>query len=64
MSADISPAPTEAEAAAILAAVEALWPRPVSVSGPETVSAWRFSSRPWLRDPVAARRSGIRRPWY
>ena len=64
MNTDISPAPTEAEAAAILAAVEALWPRPVSVSGPETVSAWRFSARPWARDPIAARRSGIRRPWY
>ncbi|MEY2974051.1 MAG: hypothetical protein RIR49_471 [Actinomycetota bacterium] len=64
MSAEISPAPTEVEAAAILAAVEALWPRPVAPSTVETVSAWRFSSRPWLRDPVSARRSGIRRPWY
>jgi hypothetical protein len=52
--------PTEAEVAAILAAVEALWPRPPA---PDEASRqphpWRFSGRWWAR-PVAARRI---RPW-
>lgn len=52
--------PTEAEVAAILAAVEALWPRPVAPEpGPTGPHPWRFSGRWWAR-PVAARRN---RPW-
>lgn len=53
--------PTEEELAAILAAVELLWPRPVAVEQPQrdTTPAWRFSGRWWAR-PVAARRD---RPW-
>lgn len=55
-SAGIAPAPTEEEAAAIMAAVEALWPKPVvqSVAEPKP-SAWRFSGRWWSR-PVPVRR--------
>ena len=53
---------TDEEAAAIVAAIEAFWPRPVVVL-PEAAkrpSAWRFSGRWWSR-PVPARRD---RPWY
>ncbi|MDQ6784989.1 MAG: hypothetical protein M3063_16450 [Actinomycetota bacterium] len=52
--------PTEAEVAAIVAAVEALWPRPVAGHpAPSGPPPWRFSGRWWAR-PVAARRN---RPW-
>ena len=51
--------PTPAEMAAIVAAVEVAWPRPVVVAA-ETVDrppVWRFSGRWWLpRRPVAAGR--------
>ena len=59
---NISPAPTEEEAAAIVAAIEALWPRPVTVveTPGRPANAWRYSGRWWSR-PVAARRD---RPWY
>ena len=53
---------TDEEAAAIVAAIDAFWPRPVVVL-PEAAkrpSAWRFSGRWWSR-PVPARRD---RPWY
>ena len=54
---EISPAPTEAEAVAIVAAVEALWPRPMMVieSEPERVPTWRFSGRWWAK-PLPSRR--------
>lgn len=54
----ITPAPTEEEAVAIVAAVEALWPKPVMlVDDEETrrVPTWRFSARWWAK-PLAARR--------
>jgi hypothetical protein len=53
----ISPAPTDEEAAAIVASVQALWPRPVSmVAEPVTREpTWRFSGRWWAK-PVNARR--------
>ena len=58
--ASIKPTPTEEEVAAIMAAIDVTWPRPVvvstAVSGPP---AWRFSSR-WWRRPIPARRE---RPW-
>jgi len=59
---DVNPAPTELEAAAIVAAMEALWPRPVLVATEEEhrTAAWRFSGRWWAR-PIAARRD---RPHY
>ena len=59
--ATISPAPTGEEAAAIVAAVEVLWPKPVAVGHPERdrTLAWRFSGRWWQRDRFA----GADRPW-
>lgn len=52
--------PTDEEVAAILAAVELVWPRAVSrgPKPPEARSHWRFSGRWWLASnlPVAARR--------
>lgn len=57
----ISPAPTDEEAAAIVAAVEAMWPRPtlaVADEGPRSLG-WRFSGRWWRRDRHAA----ADRPW-
>lgn len=58
----ISPTPTDEEAAAVVAAIEALWPRPVIAADEASRRAgpWRFSGRWWSR-PVAARRE---RPWY
>jgi hypothetical protein len=58
----LTPEPTEAEAAAIVAAVEVLWPRPTVLADepPRRAPAWRFSGRWWAR-PVAARRD---RPFY
>ncbi len=47
----ISPAPTSQEAAAIAAAIEMLWPKPVLISSPpSTGTAWRFSGRHWVTD--------------
>lgn len=60
---EVRPAPTEEEAAAIVAAFEAVWPRPVVVSSsaaPSHQSAWRFSGRWWAK-PIAARRD---RPFH
>jgi hypothetical protein len=57
----ITPAPTDEEAAAIVAAVEALWPRPVADFALERrrAGAWRFSGR-WWTQPLPLRRA---RPW-
>jgi hypothetical protein len=54
---DVSPPPTTDEVVAIVAAVEALWPRPVVAAQEEAPrsTAWRFSGRWWSR-PVPARR--------
>ncbi|MFZ4810119.1 MAG: hypothetical protein ACOYL9_02135 [Ilumatobacteraceae bacterium] len=53
----ISPVPTEEEAVAITAAVEALWPRPILVVDREAarVPSWRFSGRWWAK-PLPSRR--------
>jgi hypothetical protein len=54
-------APTDEEAAAIVAAVEALWPKP-SIAVPverRGTLAWRFSGRWWQRDRMAH----PERPW-
>lgn len=51
---------TDEEVAAIIAAVEAVWPRPAA--GPPLVeepSRWRFSGRWWVK-PLPIRRE---RPW-
>ena len=57
----ISPAPTDEEAAAIVAATEALWPKPLMAFEAERdrSSAWRFSGRWWQRDRFA----NSDRPW-
>jgi hypothetical protein len=52
------PEPTDEELAAIVAAIEVTWPRPVAVAGAE-LPRWRFSGRWWTK-PVPLRRV---RPW-
>ncbi len=56
---DIRPVPTDEEAAAIAAAIEAGWPRPAADDGGPDVPRWRFSGR-WWGKPIPLRR---RRPW-
>jgi hypothetical protein len=48
---------TEEEVAAITAAVEALWPKPVFVEQTprQRKPAWRFSNRWWMPSPIARR---------
>jgi hypothetical protein len=58
----MTPVPTDEEAAAIVAAVEHLWPQTVLVVAdepPARAAEWRFSGRWWTK-PVATRRV---RPW-
>ena len=53
-----SGAPSEEEAVAIVAAVEALWPRPVVLVAEQPdarTASWRFSGR-WWAQPVPHRR--------
>jgi hypothetical protein len=55
--------PTPEELAAIVAAVEVAWPRPVVITPTPPVAGaagWRFSGR-WWRKPVPVRRD---RPWF
>ena len=53
--------PSPEELAAIVAAIEMSWPRPVAAATePEAPPPWRFSGRWWAR-PIAARRD---RPWF
>ncbi|CAN5859323.1 MAG: hypothetical protein ACR2HP_08455 [Ilumatobacteraceae bacterium] len=61
MPATITPVPTDEEAAAIVAAVDALWPRPVADTSidPLRLSVWKFSGR-WWTQPIPLRRA---RPW-
>jgi hypothetical protein len=50
--------PTEEELAAIVAAVEMTWPRPVVVTAPappDQSPRWRFAGR-WWSKPVPTRR--------
>lgn len=57
MNAEIRPAPTDDEAVAITAAVDAMWPVPVIVTeGTQTRdTVWKFSGRWWNR-PIPTRR--------
>jgi hypothetical protein len=52
---DARPDPTPEEAAAIVAAVEMVWPRPVSPDRLES-PRWRWSGRWWTK-PVPTRRN-------
>lgn len=56
---EISPTPTDEEAAAIAAAIEASWPRAVAVAEAPATSRWRFAGR-WWSKPIPVRRE---RPW-
>jgi hypothetical protein len=58
----ISPAPSEEEAAAIVAALSAAMPTGGMIASPlrDRRSAWKFSGRWWAR-PSTARRD---RPWF
>jgi hypothetical protein len=57
---DISPTPTDEEAAAIAAAIEVSWPRLVAaVAETSEPPRWRFAGRWWTK-PVPVRRD---RPW-
>jgi hypothetical protein len=58
---DITPTPTDEEAAAISAALVVAWPRPTRADEPETGAdpRWRFSGRWWNRPIPVARQ----RPW-
>ena len=52
----ISPPPTDAEVVAIMAAYEALWPRPTAHEPPAApATRWRFSGR-WWTAPAVSRR--------
>ncbi len=53
----ISPAPSDEEAAAIIAALTQAWPRPAPVATTDTTAtnAWRFSGRWWSVHPVSRR---------
>ncbi len=55
---DVTPAPTDDEMAAIAAAIEAAWPRPVAAAVAEP-PRWRFAGR-WWSKPIPVRRD---RPW-
>jgi hypothetical protein len=54
----ISPVPTDEEAAVIVSAVEAMWPRAAAGAEVEAErhTAWRFSGRWWAR-PLPTRRA-------
>lgn len=53
----ISPQPSTEEAVAIVAAVEALWPRVVAVETADQTrsTSWRFSGRWWTRPHIQRR---------
>lgn len=50
---------SDEEVAAIVAAIEVAWPRPVAADGHAVAPRWRFSGRWWTK-PVPLRRN---RPW-
>jgi hypothetical protein len=56
---EITPTPTEEEAAAIVAAVDAAWPRPGVAGAQPDTPRWRFAGRWWTK-PIPVRRD---RPW-
>ena len=60
MTSNLTP-PDEEELAAIVAAIEVTWPKPVVITQPSTPmpSRWRFAGR-WWSKPIPVRRD---RPW-
>jgi hypothetical protein len=56
---DVSPTPTDEEAAAIAAAIEVTWPRAVASAPDSEPPRWRFAGRWWTK-PIPVRRD---RPW-
>jgi hypothetical protein len=48
---EVTPEPTDEEMAAILAAYEALWPRPEAAVTPDASPRWRFAGRWWVKRP-------------
>ena len=55
----ITPAPTDEEAAAIVAAIDAAWPQPAGAPSRDSSPRWRWSGRWWTK-PQSLRRD---RPW-
>ena len=51
----VTPEPTDEEAAAIVAAVELVWPRAAEAGPASGPPRWRFSGR-WWSKPVPSRR--------
>lgn len=56
---EITPTPSEEEAAAVVAAIEASWPRVAAAEPAEPPPRWRFAGR-WWSKPIPVRRD---RPW-
>jgi hypothetical protein len=55
MAVDITPTPSDEEAAAIVAAIDAAWPRPGDGETRATAPRWRWSGRWWTK-PMVERR--------
>jgi hypothetical protein len=62
MNLEISPSATDEEVAAIVAAVEAMWPRAIVIEPAASIRkpTWRFSNRWWI-SPLPTRRERPRR---
>ena len=56
---EITPPPTDEEAAAIVAAVQIAWPGGAGAPPEPTTPRWRFAGR-WWSQPIPLRRE---RPW-
>jgi hypothetical protein len=56
----VSPTPTDEEAVALVAAIDATWPRPVAEGNRDDAPRWRWSGRWWTK-PMALRRE---RPYF
>ena len=56
---DVTPTPSEEEAAAIVAAIDAAWPRAGGGPSEPATPRWRFAGR-WWSKPIPVRRD---RPW-
>jgi hypothetical protein len=52
---DVTPTPSEEEAVAIAAAIDAAWPRAIVAAAAPQPPRWRFAGR-WWSKPIPARR--------